>query len=74
MSLSEDDVRRILFASRDDGRLRWFAELPHPRLWGAFPRVLGHYARDTALLPLEEADASVGATLRLERARRGESG
>jgi len=29
--------------------------LPHPRLWGAFPRVLGHYARDVALLPLEEA-------------------
>ncbi len=29
--------------------------LPHPRLWGAFPRVLGHYARDTSLVPLEEA-------------------
>jgi N-acyl-D-aspartate/D-glutamate deacylase len=29
--------------------------LPHPRLWGAFPRVLGHYARDAGLLPLEEA-------------------
>jgi N-acyl-D-amino-acid deacylase len=29
--------------------------LPHPRLWGAFPRVLGHYVRDTALMPLEEA-------------------
>lgn len=26
--------------------------LPHPRLWGAFPRVLGHYARDRELLPL----------------------
>ena len=25
---------------------------PHPRLWGAFPRVLGHYARDEALFPL----------------------
>ncbi|KAF1056100.1 MAG: D-aminoacylase [Burkholderia gladioli] len=29
--------------------------LPHPRLWGAFTRVLGHYARDEKLLPLEEA-------------------
>ena len=28
---------------------------PHPRLWGTFPRVLGHYARDEGLLPLEEA-------------------
>lgn len=26
--------------------------LPHPRLWGAFPRVLGHYARDRELFPL----------------------
>ncbi len=29
--------------------------LPHPRLWGAFPRVLGHYSRDVGLFPLEEA-------------------
>ncbi|MET3666143.1 D-aminoacylase [Caulobacter sp. 1776] len=29
--------------------------LPHPRLWGAFPRVLGHYARDLRLLSLEAA-------------------
>lgn len=29
--------------------------LPHPRLWGAFPRVLGHYSRDQQLFPLEEA-------------------
>jgi N-acyl-D-amino-acid deacylase len=28
---------------------------PHPRLWGSFPRVLGHYARDRGLLPLERA-------------------
>ncbi|MFQ5626122.1 MAG: amidohydrolase family protein, partial [Methyloligellaceae bacterium] len=28
---------------------------PHPRLWGTFPRVLGHYARDEALFPLETA-------------------
>lgn len=28
---------------------------PHPRLWGAFPRVLGHYARDRGLFPLELA-------------------
>jgi N-acyl-D-amino-acid deacylase len=28
---------------------------PHPRLWGTFPRVLGHYSRDLGLMPLEEA-------------------
>jgi N-acyl-D-amino-acid deacylase len=28
---------------------------PHPRLWGTFPRVLGHYSRDERLFPLEEA-------------------
>jgi N-acyl-D-amino-acid deacylase len=28
---------------------------PHPRLWGAFPRVLGHYSRDLGLFELEEA-------------------
>jgi N-acyl-D-amino-acid deacylase len=28
---------------------------PHPRLWGTFPRVLGHYARDLKLFPLEDA-------------------
>jgi N-acyl-D-amino-acid deacylase len=28
---------------------------PHPRLWGTFPRVLGHYARDLGLLTLEDA-------------------
>jgi N-acyl-D-amino-acid deacylase len=28
---------------------------PHPRLWGAFPRVLGHYSRELGLFALEEA-------------------
>jgi len=28
---------------------------PHPRLWGAFPRVLAHYSRDLNLMPLAEA-------------------
>jgi N-acyl-D-amino-acid deacylase len=28
---------------------------PHPRLWGAFPRVLGHYCRELRLFGLEEA-------------------
>ena len=28
---------------------------PHPRLWGTFPRVLGHYCREVGLFGLEEA-------------------
>ncbi|WP_321952514.1 N-acyl-D-amino-acid deacylase family protein [Paraburkholderia bannensis] len=56
-NMSEDDVRRILSHPAtmvgSDGLPN--DPLPHPRLWGAFPRVLGHYARDAKLLPLEEA-------------------
>jgi N-acyl-D-amino-acid deacylase len=55
--MSEDDVRRILSHPAtmvgSDGLPN--DPLPHPRLWGAFPRVLGHYVRDANLLPLEEA-------------------
>jgi N-acyl-D-amino-acid deacylase len=29
--------------------------MPHPRLWGTFPRVLGHYSRDKKLFSLPEA-------------------
>jgi N-acyl-D-amino-acid deacylase len=29
--------------------------LPHPRLWGTFPRVLGRYARDLKVISLETA-------------------
>jgi N-acyl-D-amino-acid deacylase len=28
---------------------------PHPRAYGSFARILGHYSRDLGLLPLEEA-------------------
>jgi len=28
---------------------------PHPRLWGTFPRVLGHYARELGLMTIEDA-------------------
>jgi len=28
---------------------------PHPRLWGTFPRVLGHYSRDKKILTLARA-------------------
>jgi N-acyl-D-amino-acid deacylase len=54
--MDEDDVQRILsypnamFGS--DGLPH--DEFPHPRLWGTFPRILGHYARDLGLFSLEE--------------------
>lgn len=55
--MDEADVRRILAYPEtmigSDG-LPHDAH-PHPRLWGAFARVLGHYARDVGLFPLEEA-------------------
>jgi N-acyl-D-amino-acid deacylase len=55
--MEESDVRRIM-AHRlamigSDGLPH--DSYPHPRLWGTFPRVLGHYARDLALFSLEEA-------------------
>ncbi len=55
--MSEDDVRRVLAYPHtmigSDGLPH--DEHPHPRLWGTFPRVLGHYVRDVKLFPLEEA-------------------
>ncbi len=34
-------------------------ERPHPRLWGTFPRVLGHYCRELGLFTLEDAVAKM---------------
>lgn len=56
-NMNEEDVRRILsFPATmigSDGLPH--DEFPHPRLWGTFPRVLGHYSRDVGLFSLEEA-------------------
>lgn len=35
--------------------------IPHPRLWGSFPRVLGHYSRDVGLFELSEAVSKMTA-------------
>jgi N-acyl-D-amino-acid deacylase len=55
--LDEADVQRILAHGKvmigSDG-LPHDAS-PHPRLWGTFPRVLGHYGRSLGLFSLETA-------------------
>jgi N-acyl-D-amino-acid deacylase len=59
-AIKEDDVRRIMqhpfTAIATDGTVSKFGEgSPHPRSYGTFPRVLGHYARDEKVLTLEDA-------------------
>ena len=56
-SIAEDDMNSILRHPAtmigSDGLPN--DPLPHPRLWGTFPRVLGRYARDQRLFSLAEA-------------------
>ena len=55
--MDEADVQRVLSFEHtmvgSDGLPHDAA--PHPRLWGTFPRVLGHYSRGLGLFPLETA-------------------
>lgn len=55
--MDEADVQRILQFDEtmigSDGLPQDTS--PHPRLWGSFPRVLGHYGRSLGLFPLEKA-------------------
>lgn len=63
-TISEDNVRRQMqlpwmsFGS-DAASLApegvFLRSNPHPRAYGTFARVLGHYSRDEGLVPLEEA-------------------
>jgi N-acyl-D-amino-acid deacylase len=56
--MCEEDVRTVMRHPStmigSDG-LPTLEGKPHPRLYGTFARVLGHYARDEGLFPLEEA-------------------
>jgi N-acyl-D-amino-acid deacylase len=63
-SMSEDDVRYVMgqpwIAIGSDSRANApYGPLsfgkPHPRSYGTFPRVLGHYSRDERVLSLEDA-------------------
>ncbi|MBV8035300.1 amidohydrolase family protein [Roseateles sp.] len=55
--MHDDDVDRILTHPLamigSDGLPH--DRFPHPRLWGAFPRVWAHYGRERGLLTLEQA-------------------
>ena len=55
--MNEDDVRMVMAHPStmigSDGLA--MGGKPHPRLYGTFPRVIGHYAREGGLMPLEEA-------------------
>lgn len=56
-SIAEDDMRRILRHPAtmigSDGLPN--DPMPHPRLWGTFPRVLGRYCREQKLFSLSQA-------------------
>ena len=56
-SMAAEDVERVMLHPLtmigSDGLPH--EQRPHPRLWGTFPRVLGHYSRDKKLMSLELA-------------------
>jgi N-acyl-D-aspartate/D-glutamate deacylase len=76
-SVSEDDVREIVrspqaLVGSDGNCVATYGTvsqgLPHPRFYGTFPRVIGHYAGELGLLPLATAiHKMTGATARALR-------
>jgi N-acyl-D-aspartate/D-glutamate deacylase len=58
--MNEEDVRTFLrdpfiMVSTDGGVTNFGIGVPHPRNYGTYPRLLGHYVRDQGMLTLEEA-------------------
>ena len=81
-SISEDDIREIIrrpepLVGSDGNCVATYGTvsqgMPHPRFYGTFPRILGHYVDEVGLLPLERAISKMtGATARaLKLADRG---
>lgn len=59
-AMNEDDVIRIMqhplaMIETDGDPVAWGDGYPHPRSYGAFPRVLARYVRELGVLTLEEA-------------------
>ena len=61
--MNEEDVRRVMqspymMVGSDGSAIApkgiWEKNVPHPRLYGTFPRVIGYYVRE-GVLPLQEA-------------------
>ncbi len=73
-SISEDDVRDLVrspdaLVGSDGNCVATYGTvsqgMPHPRFYGTFPRVIGHYVGEQKLLPLELAiHKMTGATAR----------
>lgn len=64
--MDEQDVERIMAHPQSmvasDGRLSEpGVGHPHPRAYGTFPRVLGHYVRERGVVPLETAVRKMSA-------------
>lgn len=58
--MDDADVRRIMryphsLFQTDGDPVGYGVGFPHPRSYGTFPRILGHYVRDERVLTLEEA-------------------
>jgi N-acyl-D-amino-acid deacylase len=52
MMVGSDAVSMVIGGKMANGK-------PHPRTYGTFARILGHYVRDEGVLPLEEAGAKM---------------
>jgi N-acyl-D-aspartate/D-glutamate deacylase len=73
-SIAEDDIRTIVHSplalvGSDGNCVATYGTvsqgMPHPRFYGTFPRIIGHYAGELGLIPLELAvHKMTGATAR----------
>jgi N-acyl-D-amino-acid deacylase len=78
-SIAEEDIREIVrsptaLVGSDGNCVADYGVvgqgMPHPRFYGTFPRIIGHYVREQHLLPLEQAVRKMtGATAQALRLR-----
>jgi N-acyl-D-amino-acid deacylase len=78
-SIAEEDIREILrsrsaLVGSDSNCVATYGivsqGMPHPRFYGTFPRIIGHYVHEQHLLPLEQAVRKMtGATAQALRLR-----
>ncbi len=78
-SIAEEDIREIVrspsaLVGSDGNCVADYGVvsqgMPHPRFYGTFPRIIGHYVHEQHLLPLEQAVRKMtGATARALRLR-----